>query len=1334
MTDKQHSTTDPKLDATGEFFSVGAPLHALRAGYVNRAADEELFVTLQGGGNAYVIAPDRSGKSSLIAAVAARLKSSEITVAVIDLAQISERDGGTDAGRWYYNIAYRLLRQLRLKTDLQTWWQDKSMLSNRQRLVEFYLEIVLANINERIVIFIDEIQYAAELPFAEHLLASIRAAHNSRVTDPEFSRLGFALFGECDTQSLVSHDGLSPFAVSTEVKLVDFSREQLGIFRTELNLALDDADRALDRIFAWTNGQPYLTQKLARSVAREDFAGEIHECVDRIVQQQLVGRSALHNEPHLSQISRKIVNDRKDREALLTLYGKLRKGVAVAYAPESKIQRKLLSIGLVIVTPDGRLAPRNRVYASVFSAKWANENLSIHWRGPMIAIAIVFVIAALPFWYTQLLPRPYVRILSEPAVELTLAANAYDALQSFPGHADSANNLYRNHLSQRARRAESRDELNRIRSYAIRLPDGEAFSNEMLATFWERQMKIAMSLEQRDKVLIAALESLIVPEPARRRTAANMIGNDYPQLVGTVPAQAAERVVYDGENQLLSFATGAKITQWSMSGNTLQQRATWALSALEITPLVRRLSVETDDVVRRLNLRVELTHARLNDLRMKLIAPSGRSLDLDFADARPATGGAFEFARDSFRDLSGEAVLGTWSLSIRDEAAAVPGSLVEWTLMINGKANLDAPDRPLAIPDPIARESDDIWFSSSGRYAIARSKNSDSARLWDLLYAQPARTIAVQADERVVGLSGGAEYLITARQDTIYLWRTRDGRRQTVLDVGAGNTSVIVSDDGRFLLLIRAGDAESTVNLWSVDDARQISTLTIAGAFAQLALSADGRLLAVADYDRAIRVWDLDAGEQLAQIDLPLPPSRIELSADGRTVGVVHGEQGLSLWSIAEPEEPLLIQNGNSDWELAFSPSGSRIIAGSGRDGYQTYRTSDGAIAGPPLGSDYSFSDGKLLAFSDDENFVITASADSVSRLWMATGPSSESRGSLSGPEVWREAFDTVSTIAPGGRLIAIGDRQGHVHFQNIAASQPAHDDVQNDVSYIGHASPVASLTFSDDSALAASIDDAGGVRIWDSQSGMPRPFRASISASQIDSIVFSPSSELLAIAGGQRLWLMNTRDGNFVADIDTAELRTSVDFADDNSLYLAGSSGVLRLLAADRSDSWNLRSLWTGNSGLQRVAVSPRKKLVLLIDDTNSVSLLDVENGRIGAATLQLPDRVSDVVFSPSDSRILLRTSRWVHRANLSPAGLVWLEAIRAPKVLRGSGMALDADEEGRLDPLASRIVLLTRDTGFVEVAELAFTPRDGATLIGGRDDLINEWRQKLSIDTASY
>ena len=220
--DKNDSATAVNVDSGGEFFSVGPALHAVRAGYVRRRADEQLFETMVAGRYAHVLAPERSGKSSLIAATAARLENQGFKVATLDLAQLSDRDGGKDPGRWYYSVAYRLLRQLRVRYDLQAWWQDKSFLSSRQRLFEFYSEVILQFVSERIVIFVDEIQCIEDLSYADQFLTSIRAAHNARTTDPDFSRLSFVLLGECDPVSLMSEAELSPFNITQQIQLDDF--------------------------------------------------------------------------------------------------------------------------------------------------------------------------------------------------------------------------------------------------------------------------------------------------------------------------------------------------------------------------------------------------------------------------------------------------------------------------------------------------------------------------------------------------------------------------------------------------------------------------------------------------------------------------------------------------------------------------------------------------------------------------------------------------------------------------------------------------------------------------------------------------------------------------------------------------------------------------------------------------------------------------------------------------------------------------------------------------------------------------------------------------------
>jgi len=455
--DEQHVS----LDTTGEFFSVGVPLHAVRAGYIRRSADEQLYNAVIAGRYAHVVAPDRSGKTSLIAATAARLESQGQKIAILDLEQIGDRDGSTDSGRWYYSVAYRLLRQLRIRYDLQSWWQDKSILSNRQRLFEFYSEVLLQHIAEPIVVFVDEIQCIENLVYADDLLTSIRAAHNARMTDPDFSRLCFVLLGECDPVSLMQEAELSPFNVTQQVVLDDFSRKDLELFATELNRNHDDATAALDRIFYWTSGQPYLSQKLARAVARESGSEDIAALVDRVATRQIAGRAALHNEPHMSHIHRSVVNDKKRSEPLLNLYGKIRKGIEVPADLGSPIQRRLMAIGLLVIDDESNVGVRNKLYAMVFTARWANENLPIRLKVPAIVVGAILLFSMIPFWYTQWLPGPYVRTLVSDEVELPIAIAAYQNFRSFPGHADTAENLYRSFLERRALVANNELEISR---------------------------------------------------------------------------------------------------------------------------------------------------------------------------------------------------------------------------------------------------------------------------------------------------------------------------------------------------------------------------------------------------------------------------------------------------------------------------------------------------------------------------------------------------------------------------------------------------------------------------------------------------------------------------------------------------------------------------------------------------------------------------------------------------------------------------------------------------------------------------------------------------------
>lgn len=1340
MTENSGNHPTGSTGDTGQFFSIGAPLHAVRPGYVRRPADDAIFQTLVAGGYAHVIAPDRTGKSSLIAATSAKLQNNGFKVAIIDLAQISDRDGGTDAGRWFYSIVYRLLRQLRLKIDLQAWWQDKSFLSNQQRLVEFYAEVILQHISERIVVFVDEVQIVADLPFAGQLLASIRAAHNARVTAPDFARLSFVLVGECDPTSLVKDANISPFTITRPVQLTDFTRADLDLFANELNLSATDAKAALDRIFHWTNGQPYLSQKLARAVSREQVSGSIEAHVDRFAMHQLAGRAAYRSEPHMSRIHRRITEDQKYREALLNLYGRIRKGVATAPDLGSPVQRRLMVVGLIVIGDDGALKVRNRLYEAVFTARWANENLPLHWRGPAIAVGIILTFFAVPFWYTQILPRPYVRAMSSPTIEMESAAAAYEKLRSFPGHTESADRLIRIFLQDRARLAEDSKSMSKIAELARRLPGPDGFADDLVAGFWDGQVADAVRNENRDEALLAALESLIVSTTERRRRAATLLGDDYRQLMVTLSGQQADNTAFSPDQLLLTYATGPLISQWSLTDRMLQAREPWAVSALEVTPIVRRVVVDREGRVDRIGLTINVSHSRLDDLRVKLIAPSGRTVELTFTQAQSSANDVVRFGREELSKLIGEKLGGTWSLSVRDESTGVTGHLIAWNLSLNSQVAVENFERGLDIPEPVARASSDLWFSPDGRYVVARATQSDSARLWDLAFAQPARTIAVPANQRVLGLSANARYLLTATRDLVNLWITASGKLHAQLAVGATSIEATVSKNGEYLLVRRHSEGDTEFALWSLESGRVKARLSIAGVPAIVAMDESGSRLAIADYDHAVRVWNFGDGSLVSQLDFWAQPSEITLAAGGQVLGVVHGNQGISLWRVEQPEAPLIFERGEGDWQMSFSQSGEKVLAGNARQGFQVYRSSDGAMAGTPVGSGDPDGMVNMLAFSSDGQVIVTGANDGKVRFWTAPQASAEDglvTETSPGHHLWRESGDSVSAVALGGKHLAIGDSVGHVHILHVDADAEELAAASDELSFLGHRGAVVALAFSDDGAQVASAGLDSAIRVWDTNSGLPRPYHVRTSASSIDQLAFSPTGSRLAVLGGHRIWVIDTVTGMVLADVELGERHVGLAFAIDGLIYVGDESGTLRSLYSDRAGGWHLRTVWQGSSAIRNLAISPNKTLLVIVDSEHSAQVLNLEDGRIGAVRLQLPGSVSDINFSFSESRVLFRTVRWIHRAGVSPGGLIWLDAIRTPKALAGSKMVVDdplperAGRSGQIgNALGDHVMLLTRDAGLPELVDLRFSYSAGPALVGNKNQLLAEWQAKLGVE----
>lgn len=1313
-------------DTTGEFFAVGAPLHAVKASYIRRRADDLLYEAAVAGRYAHVIAPDRSGKSSLIAAAAARLENNGVRVAVLDLNQIGVRDGAQDAGRWYYNVAYRLLRQLRIRFDLQEWWQDKSMLGNRQRLYEFYAEVLLQNVSDNVVVFVDEMQCVEEVAHADQLLASIRAAHNARATDPDFLRLTFVLLGECDPHLLVNEPDASPFSVTQAIPLDDFSRSDLDRFAPELQVPRETAAEALDRIYFWTRGQPYLSQKLARAVSRDLRAGDVATQVDRIAAQQLAGKSALHNEPHMSHIHRQVMSTGKQREALLNLYGRIRKGIVVSADLGSAAQRRLLATGLVEVDETGDLRVRNRAYEAVFTARWANDNLRIRWQAPLAVASILFVALLIPLWYTQWLPSPYAATLANPSTNLVDAESAWRNLRSFPGHTERADKLLAAYLAEAARRADSAGVMAAVATLAAEMPAGDDLGLQLSAGFWDRRVREALRVEDRDAALMASLDALVLSTPERRQRAAMLVSDDYPLLRATVAAGTGS-VSFDPESLLLTAHNGVQVRQWTLDRDTPVRRDDWTMTALEVTPVVRRVVVDREGATRRIGLTLNISHPRLRDLRIRLIAPSGRAAEIALDRDRSSSNDDLRVPPSQLESLIGEPLSGTWTLSLRDEVTGVAGHLVGWNLSLNSQGLVEGFQRGMSIPDPVEQPTDQFRISDDGRYAVARAALSDNARIWDLLVAKPLASLPVAANERLVGLSPGAQRLVTASAESATLWDVATGRRIAGLPVVDAGGTVELTRDGRHLFVQRRGDSDTTFELWDVEAGRRSATLTVAGTAGLVSIDASGRRIAVADYDRAIRVWDIQSGEQLAQVDLPAQPTALRLNAGGQVVGVVLGDKGVAAWSVDRPQFPLLERAGPGRWDLVFSPTGARIAAGNARSGYELFDADTGRSLGPALGMQGNDpgTGVDLPRFGSRDATLLTRGPGGTVRYWHVPAAGGIGSGPVDDHSVWTPAGNLPVVALPSAQALVIGDRDGHVHFTGLRDDATAVAD-GDPLGFVGHSGPVNLLVASTDGERVASVGVDNTVRIWNTDDGSPARFIANVSGGPISDAAFSPDRTRLAVLSSGQLTVLDAATGRSLADIGLPENGTSLAFADAQTLYVGTESGRLDVAAPDAAGRWSLHHVWQGTSGIVHLAVAPKGRSLVVVDASQAATRFDLATAQPGPETLVLPAPVEEVAFSPTGSRVLFRTPRWVHQASASAGGLAWVDAVLVPRPLAG-GRIVFGDRTTRDAANGDSFYLPVARNGAATLARFGFVRNGGAGLLGTRETLSEQWRRRL-------
>jgi|JFJP01.1.fsa_nt_gi hypothetical protein len=265
--------------------------------------------------------------------------------------------------------------------QFEMYLEKHQTLSSSQKFINFLSEQIIAKLSEKkLVVFIDEIQSLYSWNLQEEFLVCVRAIADNVLSDI-FNKISFVLLG-VSKPSDFNLGRETTLNLGSKIEL-EYLEENCTSLKKGLANITNDCDKVFNRIYFWTNGQPFLTQYLCYlTILNSEVIPEENYSfyVDSIIRRNLLDYwRSLDPQSHFQEIENNFLKCGESIQIalrMLSCYEVVLQEHLVNWGYDNESHMNLLISGLVVKKNEDYvtlLKVANSIYKHIFNLKWICE-------------------------------------------------------------------------------------------------------------------------------------------------------------------------------------------------------------------------------------------------------------------------------------------------------------------------------------------------------------------------------------------------------------------------------------------------------------------------------------------------------------------------------------------------------------------------------------------------------------------------------------------------------------------------------------------------------------------------------------------------------------------------------------------------------------------------------------------------------------------------------------------------------------------------------------------------------------------------------------------------